>query len=123
MATIRLVDLSRAWEIKQRNGEGFRMGVQQETFEAAPNAIGGQAFALGQSGWIVNGHVTDRHVEFIISWDDGKRGEYRGSLYDDGYLRGISRNLSNPGEQTEWWSVQNDFRARDFQIRRPDPLH
>jgi hypothetical protein len=104
------------FEIKQENGEGFHLTPRpgQVTGE-----FGGFARTVGGTG-DVTGLITGDKIEFTIHWSDGKVGAYRGWLYPDGRLRGVSDRLdgiSLPGpgffqfdeppdeRDVGWWSL------------------
>lgn len=121
---LHLIDVaSKPWDVHQRQGGDdepvkFRVdmnlaisGTEPYIATLSGTADGGTPDLTGS---IRDGVVTDRTVAFNIAWSNGKVGDYRGFIYDDGYLRGVTRNAHNPSESAEWWSFQNSFKVRQF---------
>ncbi len=99
------------WTVGQSNQQYFRLmlnptervhfgdGLYAQNFD-------GHAVLEHQAGRVSFGRTVRKDVEFTITWDDDKRGEYRGTLHDDGRLRGVTREGN--GEYTvTWWNHDN----------------
>ncbi|MCX4094228.1 hypothetical protein [Nocardia sp. alder85J] len=112
------VDLQSDWDMYQRpsgtTGDplGFHVTVTWHETNAANTIVSFNGFAdsLTGRGKIEpgEGHIQGRSIGFTIHWSEGKTGVYQGSWFDDGYLRGTTRE-DGTGRTAEWWSRYDDW--------------
>jgi hypothetical protein len=46
---------------------------------------------------------TPRLVKFIVTWINDSAGVYTGTIDNDGFVTGISRDRFNPSSKTSWY--------------------
>ncbi|TLG09810.1 hypothetical protein FEK35_14365 [Nocardia cyriacigeorgica] len=111
------VDLQTTWEVHQRLSNttdqpiGFRVKVTWRETNAADTIMSFNGFANTSTSWgeVVGGQIQGRLIRFTIHWSDGKTGVYQGSWFEDGHLRGSSRE-EGTGRTAEWWSKHNNWK-------------
>ncbi len=96
------------WDIVQRNGFRVRIRINQDQDRLS-------AFASHSNGSVqsteAKGFVRGPNFEMTITWNNGTKGLYTGTLTHGpftppptGFLRGHTRDLNNPGSQASWES-------------------
>jgi hypothetical protein len=103
------------WDIVQSNGFRVRMNVNQRKDRLS-------AFASHSNGSVqsteAKGFVKGPNFEMTIDWDDGSKGHYTGKLAHgpftpppQGFLRGDTKDLNNPGSTATWESEGRVFQV------------
>lgn len=111
------VELHTIWEVHQRLSNttdqplGFRVEVTWRETNAANTTMSFNGYADTSTSWgeVVDGRIQGRLIRFTIHWSDGKTGVYQGSWFEDGHLRGSSRE-EGTGRTAEWWSKYNNWK-------------
>ncbi|WP_097247331.1 hypothetical protein [Nocardia amikacinitolerans] len=111
------MELQTEWDVYQRPAGttddplGFHVKVTHRETNAANTILTfhGDVNTLTNSGSFKNGQIQGRLIRFTIKWSDGKTGVYQGSWFDDGRLRGSTRE-EGTGLTAEWWSRYNNWR-------------
>ncbi|MFD9075304.1 hypothetical protein [Streptomyces lasiicapitis] len=93
-------DASGTWGITQSNGHRPTVHVSQD----AQGKLSGTASFGNITGTFEQGFVDGTYIEFVISWSNGSKGRYIGSLDGDRRLNGVSTDLANPESQATWVS-------------------
>jgi len=112
------VSLKTDWDMYQRpsgttgNPLGFHVHVAWSETNAANTVVtfNGDAETLTYGGEVRrgDGQIQGRLIRFTIHWADGKVGVYQGSWFQDGYLRGSTRE-EGTGRTAEWWSRSDNW--------------
>lgn len=114
------VNIKTDWDVYQRpsgttgNPLGFHVHIDPADVENYPantvESFHGMVSTLTRDGVIRprEGEIQGRLIRFTIRWTDGKVGVYQGSWFDDGYLRGSTRE-EGTGRTADWWSGSNNW--------------
>jgi hypothetical protein len=111
------VNLKTSWDMYQRpsgttdNPLGFHVAVDDHPETNAANTIvsfTGLANTNNYYGKVEEGRIQGRSIRFTVNWSDGKTGVYQGSWFEDGYLRGNTREIGT-NRTAEWWSRYNNW--------------
>lgn len=106
------INLKTSWDVYQRpsgsndSPAGFHVTIDQSRSTATK--FEGDAHALNVDGDVVNGTINGRTITFQIQWYDQKIGTYQGTWFDDGYLRGNTRQ-EDSSKTAEWWSRYSNW--------------
>lgn len=114
----RNVDVSGAWQIKQKNGFLVDLVLHQNE----DGIIDGDATHSGGRvrSTRINGTARGERVELVIQWDNNTRGRYTSKDHlvakhftgpDQGVLEGDAVDEMNPHVTTTWESMRSFFRV------------
>ena len=107
------MDVSGRWDIVQSNGFRVPINVTQngDQITATASHSNGQVMSREATG-VVRGPEFD----MIITWANGTRGHYTATFkrghFDsppNGFLDGVTKDLTNPGSQATWFSEGRVF--------------
>jgi hypothetical protein len=101
------LDVAGEWSIWQSNGALVTFTIEQRGGELTGSAINHELLTPPRS-MEARGTVTDREFAFDVSWDNGTRGRYTGTLQSNGTLSGFTFDAMHPGSQATWVS-QREF--------------
>src|SRR5262249_20306456 len=107
------MDVSGQWDMVQDNGFRVLINVTQteDQLTATASHSGGQVLSTDATGFV-------RGPEFgiTITWNNGTKGEYTGTFtrgnFDsppNGFLKGSTKDLNNPGSHAGWFSEGRVF--------------
>jgi hypothetical protein len=96
------------WDIQQDNGFRVHVNINQDGDQL-------HAFCTHSGGSVrskdATGSVQGENFTLTITWDNGTRGEYKGSLRpgfftaaNQGILKGRTKDLDHPGSEAGWES-------------------
>ena len=104
------------WEIVQSNGYSVLINItqMQDRLTAFASHSGGSVWSNEATGF-----VQGPNFEITISWSNGTKGRYTGTLsygwftspLSGGFLRGQSVDLNNPSSVASWESQGRLFRV------------
>lgn len=103
------------WDIVQNNGFRVRIDVTQnrDRLTAHASHSGGRVVSASAEGF-----VRGPLFEITINWMDGTKGRYTGELKHgpftpppQGYLKGHTWDLNNPGSCADWESEGRTFQV------------
>jgi hypothetical protein len=103
-----VIQVGGQWDIRQDNGFRVSVNINQEGDQL-------DAFCTHSGGSVrsreATGFVRGEDFALTITWDNGTKGEYTGSLQpgfftgaNQGILKGRTKDLNNPGSQAKWES-------------------
>jgi hypothetical protein len=93
-----LCDIEGSWSFKQSNGPTVTMKNIQMT---SKTGFSGRAQYSGIQG-IVKGRLSENQISFTVEWFDGKIGTYRGTIYDDCSMTGVTNDRE--GNSANWFT-------------------
>jgi hypothetical protein len=107
------LQVSGKWDMVQSNGFRVLIDVTQEEDRL-------RAFATHSAGQVksldANGVVRGPQFEMTITWSDGSKGKYNGTLEQGnfdapghGFLKGRTEDLNHPGSAADWFSEGKVF--------------
>ena len=103
------------WDIVQDNG--FRVSINITQVEDQLSAFASHSNGSVQSTE-ASGSVTGPDFKMTITWDNGTKGEYTGKLTHgpftpppQGFLKGHTKDLNNPGSEADWESDGRGFQV------------
>jgi len=103
------------WDIVQSNGFRVRINITQDQDRLS-------AFASHSNGSVqsseAKGSVRGPDFEMTITWKNGTKGLYTGTLTHgpftpppQGFLKGRTKDLNNPGSEANWESEGRVFQV------------
>lgn len=103
------------WDIVQTNG--FRVRIKITQYQDRLSAFASHSNGIVQSTEAI-GIVNGPNFEMTITWNNGTKGFYTGTLSfgyftspPNGFLRGRTKDLNNPGSEADWESEGRLFQV------------
>ena len=89
------------WVARQSNGFDVDFDLQQTggTLHGSASHRGGSV-----DGDIPSGEVSRSGFHVVVLWRNGSRGDYSGTIGNDGRLHGLTFDVDNHQSQANWFS-------------------
>ncbi len=102
------------WEIVQDNGFRVTVNLTQNG-----SAVSGSAHTSTNDSVSLTGNVTATTLDMTIAWKGGAKGQYHGDFAHGpftpppiGFLRGTTKDLSDPTSTANWESEGKNFQVQ-----------
>jgi hypothetical protein len=108
-----IMDVSGSWDIVQDNGFRVPITVTQtdDRLSATASHSNGQVLSTEATGF-----VNGPEFQITITWNNQTKGQYNGTFtrgnFDsapNGFLKGRTKDLNNPGSEAGWFSEGRVF--------------